>query len=139
MNRETLLNYLCGVMPLFRLLTTVVLLTAFLVQTFSRTAVVLDYYSNTSAFARNCINKARPLLHCNGQCQLMKKLKAIESKESTIPAYKAQLASDIMFSRSLFDIPDQTGFAIACEHHQQKVDAKPVDRSYDLFHPPTQA
>lgn len=123
-------------MPLFRFLTAFLLLAAFTVQTLSRTAVVLEYYGNTGAFARNCINKARPLLHCNGKCQLMKKLKAIEDKESNNPGYKGQ-PSDLMYSRSFLEIPDQTGITIICEHHQQAGDASPVDRSYDLFHPPT--
>jgi hypothetical protein len=127
-------------MPLFRHLTAFLLLAAFLVQSFSRTAVVVDYYSNTNTFARNCVNKARPLLHCNGKCQLMKKLKAIEDKEqSANQAYKSQLASDLMYSRSFFDIPEQACFMISCEHTQRQSDATPVDRSYDLFHPPTQS
>ena len=122
---------------MFRYLTAFILLAAFLVQTFSRTAVVVDYYSNTSAFARNCVNKARPLLHCNGKCQLMKKLKAIESKESTNPGYKTHVTTDLMYSRSFFDIADQTGVSITCTHNQHQDDASTVDRSYDLFHPPT--
>ena len=28
-----------------------------------------------------CENKARPWMHCNGQCYLMKKIKATEEKE----------------------------------------------------------
>lgn len=126
-------------MPIFRYLVAFLLLAVFMVQTFSRTAVVVDYYSNTGSFARNCVNKARPQMHCNGQCQLMKKLKAIESKESSAPEYKAPVASDIIYSRNFLELPDNAGITLDCVHHQRRLDASTVDMSYDLFHPPTQA
>lgn len=36
---------------------------------------------NTGKYAKNCINKAKPKLHCNGKCQLMKKMQEEEKKD----------------------------------------------------------
>lgn len=58
------------------------LLLAFIAGTFSRLWVVADYYAFTSKYAKNCVNKARPTLHCNGKCQMMQKLKAEEKQET---------------------------------------------------------
>lgn len=42
---------------------------------------LLSYYANTKAYAEFCINKAKPGLHCNGKCQLAKKIQQEEKKE----------------------------------------------------------
>jgi len=54
---------------------------AFTIQTFNKSFVVYDYYANTGSYAKNCINKAKPQLHCNGKCQMMKKLQREEKKD----------------------------------------------------------
>ena len=55
-------------------LTAAFLLLAFVAQTFKGPFILVDYYANTAAFAKNCINKAIAKMHCNGKCQLMKQL-----------------------------------------------------------------
>ncbi|QEC69645.1 hypothetical protein FRZ67_20925 [Panacibacter ginsenosidivorans] len=50
------------------------LLLTFMAQTFSNAIVVADYYTNTTSFAAKCENKDKPQMHCNGQCQMVKKL-----------------------------------------------------------------
>ncbi|QIH34785.1 hypothetical protein K2F45_20275 [Sphingobacterium siyangense] len=45
--------------------------------------VFVWFESNRSFIAANlCENRARPEMHCNGQCVLMKKLKALDEKSS---------------------------------------------------------
>lgn len=66
---------------MFRKLAAFILSLSLLGVTFSNTLLLLDYRINTGSYARYCINKYRPYLKCNGQCQLMKKLKAQEEKE----------------------------------------------------------
>ena len=75
---------------MFRKLATILLLVAFATQTFERAFLLLDYYTNTGSFAKNCENKLRPQLHCNGQCVLMKKLKEQENKEGQTPERKSE-------------------------------------------------
>lgn len=57
------------------------LLLAFTALSFGNTLLLLDFQLNSQNYVRNCVNKYRPSLHCKGQCQLMKKIKAKEEKE----------------------------------------------------------
>ena len=52
-----------------------------LTQTFSKWLVVLDYTVNKEYISKNlCENRTKPKLHCNGKCQLMKKMAAEENQ-----------------------------------------------------------
>ncbi len=124
--------YLCF---MFRQVTAILLLLAFSAQTFSSPFVMLDYYVNTAAYAKNCVNKARPKMHCNGKCQVMKKLQEEEKKEQQNaerkPAYKVQVLSSRSFF-SLLIIPP----VIPGKVNRFDPASFPVDRSFAVFHPP---
>ena len=61
-----------------------ILIALVFVQTFSKWLVVMDYNLNKDFIAQNlCVNKAKPKLHCNGKCQMMKKLAEEEKQNST--------------------------------------------------------
>ena len=52
-----------------------------LTQTFSKWLMVAEYSMNKEYIAKNlCENRNKPALHCNGKCQLMKKMAAEESQ-----------------------------------------------------------
>jgi hypothetical protein len=70
---------------MFKPITSIVFILVLGTQSFKGGWVVLNYYTNTVSFAKNCINKAKPKLHCNGKCQLMKKLQQEEKKEQQVP------------------------------------------------------
>jgi len=70
---------------LFKPTAALFLLLCFLAQTFSRWIVVVDYCVDTAAYARNCVNKARPMMHCNGKCQLCKKLEQQDNPDKQTP------------------------------------------------------
>ncbi len=52
---------------------------AMLGQAFVRTAWTIHYEWNKSVYKQHCENKNRPKLHCDGKCQLKKKITASES------------------------------------------------------------
>jgi hypothetical protein len=120
----------------FRYLTAIFLLFAFSAQTFQKAFIVLEYYTNTASFARNCENKALPKMHCNGRCQMMKKLKAEEKKEQQTPERKIENKTQTLSSKSFF-----AGAALV-QIDPMAIMApgflclNPVDRSYAFFHPP---
>jgi hypothetical protein len=59
------------------------LISLVLLQTFSREVLVVDFTLNRATItARFCVNKARPMLHCDGKCYFAKKLKQQEERES---------------------------------------------------------
>ncbi len=54
-------------------------------MSFSKGFVILDFYANRSEIAlKYCVNKNRPMLHCNGHCFLMKALKKEEQREQAL-------------------------------------------------------
>lgn len=83
-------------------ITAAVLFLAFFAGSFSKSLIVADYFVNTSSYAKDCINKARPKMHCNGKCQMMMKLKAEEKKESENTEKKSNLQNEVISSKSFF-------------------------------------
>ena len=79
-----------------------ILILAFAAQTFNQLAIVIGYYTNTASFAKNCENKARPMLHCNGRCQMMKKLKQEENKDKQNPERRNENKNEVVSSSSFF-------------------------------------
>ena len=104
-------------------------------QTSGRALVVIEYYTNTSAFAKNCINKARPRLHCNGKCQMMKKLKEEEKKQQDQSSHKMDVKDEVLSSKSFFTILA----AYTINHKQYPVlphSCLPLNEGRGIFHPP---
>lgn len=51
-------------------------------QSFYRSVMTMEYQIHLPEYILKCINKDKPQFNCNGQCELMKKIKAKEQKES---------------------------------------------------------
>jgi hypothetical protein len=61
----------------------IILLTGFLLQTFSRVIIYLNYELNLDYIIQTyCINKNDPAKHCDGKCHLTKQMQEEEKKES---------------------------------------------------------
>ncbi len=120
---------------MFKYSITLLLLVAFLAQTFRQVAIVGGYYADNQTYAQNCINKARPKLHCNGKCQLMKKLKQEEKKDQQNPERKNNCRENVLSSKSFFAAVSNIGLSIlkAYSHRNSGI---PVDRAEAFFHPP---
>ena len=78
--------------------------TAFFAQTFRSSLIVVDYYTNTQAFADKCENKANPELHCNGKCQMHKQLNNEEKKDQQNPERKDNKSEIIFSSKSSYSL-----------------------------------
>jgi len=79
------------------------LLLAFAVQTFGRAMIVFDYRLNKTTYLKNCVNKARPMLQCQGKCQLAKKMLEQQQKEEKEQQKKNESKADqSLSSRSYF-------------------------------------
>ena len=79
-----------------------IFLLAFAMQVFNKSFVVYDYYANTQAYAKNCENKAKPKMHCNGKCQMMKKLQQEEKKDQQNQERKGENKIQITLSSKSF-------------------------------------
>jgi hypothetical protein len=121
----------------FKQITSILLLLAFAIQTFSGGFVVLNYYTNTAAFAKNCVNKARPKMHCNGKCQMMKKLKEEEEKkDQQLPERKVENKIEVLSSKSFFYSAATAFSVIASKATTVEKDYPLTDISYSFFRPP---
>ncbi len=78
-------------------LSVILLLLAFMAQTFNKAIIVLDFYKNQSFIAAVlCINRDKPTMNCEGTCQLSKKLKEEKNKEKNNPERKLENKSEIL-------------------------------------------
>jgi hypothetical protein len=124
---------------LFRRTAAFLLLLVFFAQAFSRYFLVADYYVNTSAYIESCINKDRPWMHCNGRCQLCKKLHrqaGAEDKQSP-ERRSGNNGDEPLYSTAHFsDFNALYVVALTNLRYPQLSAGKPVGMPRDLFHPP---
>jgi hypothetical protein len=120
---------------LYRYLTAVIMLAAFVAQTFSNSFIIADYYANTSKYAAHCENKDKPKMHCNGRCQMMKKLRQEEKKNQD---KRSENRNEILFSVKLYFVAAFSVRFTASESIETfpSSTGKSSDRSFDIFHPP---
>lgn len=112
------------------------LLLAFFTSTFSRLFVVADYYVNTERYYKNCENKARPQLKCNGKCQMAKKVQEEEKKEQKNPGMKFDLKSEVctIYTSTVL----QPSPSIITEREYNLIDIPSLKNGFHsrIFHPP---
>lgn len=112
------------------------LLLAFFTSTFSRLFVVADYYVNTERYYKNCENKARPQLKCNGKCQMAKKVQEEEKKEQKNPGMKFDLKSEVctIYASTIL----QPSPSIITEKEYSLIDIPSLKNGFGsrIFHPP---
>lgn len=121
--------------PLVRQLLIVCLLLAFAIQTFNRVAIVFDYYTNQSVFIKNCENKSKPQLHCNGRCQMMKKLKHEDNKDQQNPDGRSNTKEEVISSKSFF-ITTILPISFSERVYYPQLSFSLSKFSTDFFHPP---
>jgi hypothetical protein len=124
---------------IFKRLIAITILLCLLFQTFSKLIIVADYYTNTAAFAKNCINKTRPKMHCNGKCQMMKKLQEEEKKEQQNTERKAEFKNEIISSKSFYATIVPASFIIKAPQYFIANEINTTSMPRSLFHPPGMA
>lgn len=122
---------------LLRYLFSILLLPAFIIQTFSKTFIVADYYAHKRIYEKCCVNKNDKKKNCHGKCQMMKKLKEEEQKEEQNPGSKTENKIDVLSTNTFFAIiiqPAPTEIPVLTM--LVYTTGKSIDRSLDIFHPP---
>ena len=110
-------------------------LAALLAQTFSKGFIIADYYTNAATYAKNCVNKAMPKMHCNGKCQLMKKLKQEESRDNQNQERKSDHKNEVLFlTASHYEIQLFSSSLITCYPPYNNPAANKI--AFDFFQPP---
>lgn len=122
---------------LFKQITVFIFLASFVAHTIGNGFYIADYYLNTAKYAKNCVNKAKPKLKCNGKCQLMKKIREQEEKEKK--SDEIELSARIELTLS-----DKNYFVIIDDRNAINNPIQPlyqnairlIDFSSSVFHPP---
>ena len=107
-------------------------------QTFSKNFIVIDYYANTSTYEKDCVNKNKPWMHCNGQCQMMKKMRQEENKDQQNPERKADNKNETVLSSKSFFVQLTPPSFILLSSVSPRINTQniPVGNACDIFHPP---
>lgn len=95
-----------------------------------------DYLVNMEAYKKACVNKAKPMLHCNGKCQMLKKLKKQEGSNGTsAPAPKFNETELVLSSKSYFP---SIAFMVVYNSNAFYTYQTVVASNYigSIFHPP---
>ena len=75
-------------------------------------------------------------MHCNGQCQVMKKIREEEKKEQENLELKT-IKSQSISSRSFYpSLVSPEGRVIICQVSSPQSTGSATDHSFDFFHPP---
>ncbi len=107
-----------------------------LLQTFPKSLVVLDYFVNTAKYEALCINKTHPEMHCDGACQMDKKLQKIDHSQQHQPQSErtetsvVYLPSVDSFQQFIFLSP------IPKNNYPPLLQNKPRRRPLSIFKPP---
>lgn len=121
---------------MFRIACSIILMIAFAIQTFHKGGIVVSYYLNSDAYAKNCVNKAKPVLKCNGKCQMANKILEQQQKDEQAPERKLENKFQFLWvSDSFANINHQSvGYTIPVETaHPAMI---PSVHPQAIFHPP---
>lgn len=113
-------------------------LAAFMAQTFSRNIIIADYYANADKYMQHCENKSRPMMHCNGKCQMMKKMRQEEKKDQENPERRSDNKNEVSLSSKSFfaSLGTRPLTEIISSTSCPSMIGLPIDRNNDIFHPP---
>jgi hypothetical protein len=121
---------------MFKPITSIILIFVLAAQTFKGEVMVVNYYTNTAAFAKNCINEARPKLHCNGKCQLMKRLQEEEKKNEQVPERTIENEVTICLKSFFVEGPLLPIKFVSEQGAFYRPKGKYTNHNVDIFHPP---
>jgi predicted small secreted protein len=121
----------------FKQIIALIMIAAFAMQTLSHYVIITHYNISTETYAKNCINKAKPEMRCNGKCQMMKKLQNEEKKDQQDPDRKGENKLNVLSSKSFFTtVSFYKNFFIKIEY-PTLMPPKETKRSFEIFHPPS--
>lgn len=120
---------------MFRVISSTILLIAFAIQSFYMGGIVVDYYMNTSSYSKNCENKAKPILKCNGKCQMAKKILAEQKKDEKNPERKFVNKNEVVFQSGHAGISLEVDILVRT-YKLPSPAQEPLSPIHAIFHPP---
>ena len=121
---------------MFRHISTIALLIAFAIQSFQMGGIVVGYYLNPAEYAKKCENKAKPVLKCNGKCQMAKKIVEAQKKDEQTPDRKLVNKHHVIGLQSFFTTVYSPKTIPLSSYNLYLVGQKPAGHVHTIFHPP---
>lgn len=124
---------------MFNRLTAFLLLVIFMSQLFSNSLITVSFHINQNYIAKNlCENRDNPMMHCNGKCQLKKKIEQESKKDQENPERKSDNKNELTVSaKSYFPaVPKEFTVAGITKNIFPQTLGSITDRSFDFFHLP---
>lgn len=75
-------------------------------------------------------------MHCNGKCQLQKKLNDNNGKEKQSPERKNEAGNEVISSKTFFASVEIPFTSVNTKKYFILNKGIPVDKAFDFFHPP---
>lgn len=134
-------NYLCiqikkHTSRTLKIFATIFLTFSIFIQTFSTFIIQADFFLNRSYIAKNlCVNRDKPMMHCNGKCYLSKKLKDQEKQDQSPVSKTEKFDVQPFFIPQLFSVKT----AVVISKPQYFIGNENVVSSFPrfIFHPPS--
>lgn len=117
---------------------TYLLTVSFLMNVGGKMVIYVDFLINQEYIAKNlCENKDKPMLQCNGKCQLVKELAKEEKKEKKEDKQKFEDNTTYFFCSFEPLVVSNTVFIEKREHTCATVQSRRAGHVTKVFHPPT--
>ena len=97
---------------------------------------MVNYYLNTDTYAKNCENKAKPILKCNGKCQMTKKILEEHKKDEQAPERRLENKIQLVWFKSDFASLSAANNVINNRYTGYLIEQQPVVYLGPIFHPP---
>jgi hypothetical protein len=121
---------------MFRQFTALLLLLAFMVSSFSKAVIVVDFYANQDAIAKTlCVNRGNPNMHCCGRCQLRKRLAKDANQEQNNPERRPENKDVLFLSERMLVLPLPFRYELTLPYGAFS-SRNLVDRAAAIDHPP---
>ncbi len=114
----------------------ILLFLIFLAYSCSNLVIVADFYVNQDYIAANlCVNKDKPWMHCNGHCQLSKKMQEEENKDKQNTDHKSENKTEAVCINYVPLQPGEItpGNLIIFPIYRESIS---IVTAKDIFHPP---
>lgn len=117
--------------------TAFLLLLAFGAMSFNQAVIEINFYLNRESIAKTlCENRDKPMMHCNGRCQLCKRLAKQDNQDKDNPERKAENRNELLFCQIARPLPGPPSIYLISSLYPAMTSGEPVDRASAIFHPP---
>lgn len=114
-------------------------LSSLMVQVFAGFILKADYAINRAIYIQSCINKDKPVLKCNGKCQLGKKILAAEKEQQRAAekgSYQFNFSVEILCNKIFIPSLNELAELNNTLKFHDSITDELIGHYHAIFHPP---